>query len=82
MWIKPVIVILLISLLLSLGSGLIFLMKDQGTTKRTLHSLGFRLALAALLLAVVTYGFVTGELTSQAPWDAAMQQSQEVLQEK
>lgn len=37
MWIKPAIVALLVLLLISLGSGFVFLMKDQGRTRRTLH---------------------------------------------
>lgn len=71
MWIKPFIVILLLALLLSLASGFVFLMKDKGQTRRTLHSLGVRVTLAALLLAVVAWGLYTGELHSKAPWDAA-----------
>jgi hypothetical protein len=73
MWIKPAIVILLLMLLASLASGFFFLMKDQGRTKRTLHSLGIRVSLAAALLAVVAYGFYTGQLRSKAPWDAALE---------
>jgi len=76
MWIKPVIVILLLMLLASLFSGFVFLMKDQGHTRRTLHSLGLRVSLAAALLAVVAYGFYTGQLRSRAPWDAALQAKQ------
>ena len=71
MWIKPAIVVLLVALLISLGSGFFFLMKDQGRTKRTLHSLGVRVTLAATLVAVIAYGFYTGQLRSKAPWDAA-----------
>ena len=76
MWIKPAIVMLLILLLISLGSGFAFLMKDQGRSRRTLHSLGIRVSLAAALLAVVAWGFHTGQLRSKAPWDAALQAKQ------
>lgn len=72
MWIKPAIVVLLVLLLISLGSGFFFLMKDQGTTRRTLHSLGIRVTLAAALVAVIAYGFYSGQLRSKAPWDAAL----------
>jgi hypothetical protein len=72
MWIKPVIVILLLLLLVSLFSGFVFLMKDQGRTQRTLRSLGVRVSLAAALLAVIAWGFHTGQLRSKAPWDAAL----------
>ena len=73
MWIKPAIVVLLVLLLISLGSGFFFLMKDQGTTRRTLHSLGIRVTLAAALVAVIAYGFYSGQLKSKAPWDVALE---------
>ena len=73
MWIKPAIVVLLVLLLISLGSGFFFLMKDQGRTRRTLHSLGVRVTLAAALVAVIAYGFYSGQLHSKAPWAAALQ---------
>jgi hypothetical protein len=72
MWIKPTIVILLVLLLISLGSSFVFLMKDQGSTKRTLHGLGIRVTLAAALVCVIAYGAFTGQLRSHAPWSAAM----------
>ncbi len=75
MWIKPVIVILFVLLLISLGSGLVFLVKDQGKTRRTLHLLGIRVTLAATLMAVIGYGFYSGQLHSKAPWDAAISAS-------
>ena len=52
---KTVIVLLMLALLASLGSGFYFLMKDQGdkTKRRTMHSLGVRLTLAICLAAVV-----------------------------
>ena len=74
MWIKVAIVILFIALLISLFSGLFYLMKDQGTTRRTLHSLGFRISLAAAMMTLIGYGLYTGELRSKAPWDAKLRQ--------
>lgn len=72
MWIKPLIVILLVLLLISLGSSFVFLMKDQGATRRTLRGLGIRVSLAAALVGVIAYGMSTGQLRSKAPWSAAM----------
>ncbi|MEE8245559.1 MAG: DUF2909 domain-containing protein [Pseudomonadales bacterium] len=70
--IKIVIVILLVGVLASLASGLVFLFKDSDLpgSKRTLHSLGVRITLAAALLATIFYGFMTGELKmgQSAPW--------------
>lgn len=68
MWLKPAIVIVFLALLLSLGSGLVFLFKDKGEGKRTLWALGIRVSLAAILLALITYGVLSGQLQSNAPW--------------
>ena len=70
MWIKVVIVLLFIALLISLGSGYVFLMKDKGTTRRTWNSLSVRLILATLLMGFLVYGVLSGRLGSKAPWDA------------
>lgn len=68
MWLKTAILVVFLALLASLASGLFFLVKDQGKTKRTLYSLGVRVTLAVILLALVTYGIFTGQLRSKAPW--------------
>lgn len=70
MLLKTIIVILLIGLLISLTSALVFLFRDVGSTKRTLHSLGVRITLAAALMATTIYGFLSGELKIGAPWDS------------
>jgi uncharacterized PurR-regulated membrane protein YhhQ (DUF165 family) len=72
---KAVIVVLMLALVASLGSGFYFLMKDQGdkTKRRTMHSLGVRLTLAICLAAVVVYGVATGQLGRGNAWDAGPQ---------
>ena len=69
---KVAIVLLMLALVASLGSGFYFLMTDQGDKKkrRTFHSLGIRLALAASLMGVIIYGVATGQLGHRNPWDA------------
>lgn len=69
---KAAIVLLMLALVASLGSGFYFLMVDQGdkTKRRTLHSLGVRLALTAGLAALLMYGVATGQLGQSTPWDA------------
>jgi hypothetical protein len=59
--------------MVSLGSGLYFLIVDQGKpeSKRTVYSLGFRVALAAILIMLVTIGLITGELGNSVPWDGS-----------
>ena len=70
MWLKVVIVLLFIGVLISLTSGLVFLMKDVGDPKkRTFYALGLRITLAATLITLIIYGFYSGQLSSQAPWD-------------
>ena len=53
------IVAVMIGIMLSLGGGLYFLVRDRGTTRRTVQSLSIRVALAIALLVLLAYGFVT-----------------------
>lgn len=69
---KVAIVLLMVGLVASLGSGLYFLMIDQGdrNKRRTFRSLGVRLTLAIGLMALIIYGVATGQLGRPTPWDA------------
>lgn len=69
---KAAIVVLMVALVISLGSGFYFLMVDQGdkTKRRLVHSLGARLALAIGLAALIVFGVATGQLGHRNPWDA------------
>ena len=71
--IKTLIYIDVFLIFLSLGSALYFLIVDQGKveSKRTAHSLGFRGALAVILIILVTIGLITGELGNSVPWDGS-----------
>ena len=78
MWLKIVIVVLFIALVISLFSGLAFLFQDrekenEGKT-RVWNALTIRLILAGLLIAALVYGVFTGQLGSNAPWDARYEQ--------
>lgn len=79
MWLKIVIMILFVALVISLFSGLFFLLKDQGKTMRTWNSLGVRLILATLLMGFLFYGVYTGQLGSNAPWDQRYLDSGEAI---
>jgi hypothetical protein len=74
---KAAIVLLMLALVASLGSGFYFLMVDQGdkTSRRTLHSLGVRLTLACGLVGLIVYGVATGQLGHRNPWDAGPRQT-------
>ncbi|WP_299770820.1 DUF2909 domain-containing protein [uncultured Pseudoteredinibacter sp.] len=76
MAIKIIIVVLFIGVLLSLSSGLYFLLKDFGSTEsqRLRVALGVRVVLAAALLGSVYYGISSGQLSNQAPWDKRLHQ--------
>lgn len=65
---KAAIVILLLATIASLFSGLVFLVKDDGESTRLLKALTVRVTLAALTLILITWGFWSGQLVSQAPW--------------
>jgi len=70
LFLKALIVFLLCGVLVSLFTGLSFLLKDSGRpdSKRTLYALGIRIGLAAALLATIGYGLATGQLVLHAPW--------------
>jgi len=52
------IIIVLLGIIASLGSGLYFLVMDRGKTERTVISLSIRVALAILLLLLLAFGFM------------------------
>ena len=68
---KAAIIVLMLALVASLGSGFYYLMLDQGDAKqrRTFHSLGVRLSIAAVLMALIFYGVATGQLGHMNPCD-------------
>ncbi|MWV10919.1 twin transmembrane helix small protein [Pseudomonas sp. R-28-1W-6] len=65
---KAAIVLLLLATLVSLFSGLFFLVKDEGRGMRVVNSLSLRVILTALTVALIAWGFYSGQLASHAPW--------------
>ena len=57
---KILIISLLIIILISLGSGLFFLVRDKGSTDRTVKSLTVRIVLSVLLFLLLFVGLATG----------------------
>ena len=81
MILKVLVVLMFIGVVLSLSSGLVFLIKDiESPKKRALYALGIRITLATLLMTTVFYGLYTGKLGSGAPWDRKLtrEQAQEI----
>jgi len=59
---KAVIVVLLVATLISLFSGLFFLVHDAGRTSRVVMALFVRVLLSALIVALIGWGFYSGQL--------------------
>jgi len=57
---KLVVVALLLIIVGSLGSGLLFLIKDKGQSERTARALTVRIGLSLLLFVLLILGYVTG----------------------
>ena len=70
MFLKTIIVLLLIANMIALGSAFYAMMHDMGSMvgSRTARFLLIRVSLAGLLLLVVAYGLITGDLGLSAPW--------------
>ena len=65
---KAALILLLLATLVSLFSGLFFLVKDEGRTSRVVNALTLRVTLTALTIALVTWGFYSGQLVSHVTW--------------
>ena len=65
---KAAIVLMLIATVVSLFSGLFFLVKDDSRSNRLVYALSVRVALAAITVGLIAWGFFSGQLVSHAPW--------------
>ena len=63
MLIKIIIVFMLLLILLSLGSGLVYLIKDNGRSERTVKALTVRITLSLILFILLMVAFATGLIT-------------------
>jgi hypothetical protein len=63
MWIKIVILLAFAGILLSLGSALIFLIRDKGDSNRTLRALTLRIGLSIGLFVFIMVMVATGVIT-------------------
>lgn len=59
---KAAIISLLVATLVSLFSALFFLVKDEGRTSRVVTALFIRVTLTALTVALIAWGFHSGQL--------------------
>ncbi len=62
MWIKVVIIVVFLGILLSLASGLYYLVNDKGDSRRTLRALTWRIGLSvglfAFLMLLIALGVI------------------------
>ncbi|WKV84167.1 twin transmembrane helix small protein [Pseudomonas sp. B24_DOA] len=65
---KAAIVLMLIATVISLFSGLFFLVKDDSSSHRLVIALSVRVALAVVTVGLMAWGFYSGQLVSHAPW--------------
>lgn len=65
---KAAIVLMLIATIISLFSGLFFLVKDESGSNRLLKALTVRVSLAAITVILIAWGFYSGQLVSQVNW--------------
>ncbi len=59
---KLVVLTILLLIMISLASGMFFLIKDKGKKNRTLNSLKFRISLSILLFVLLLIGMKMGWL--------------------
>lgn len=59
---KVIIGLVLLAVVISLFSGLFFLVKDDSKSKRLAHSLTIRVGLAVLFIILIAYAAYTGEV--------------------
>lgn len=58
---KLLIIVVLLAIIASLGSGLFFLVRDQeGSSRRVLNSLALRVALSVLLFVLLIVAWLAG----------------------
>ncbi len=60
---KILVITLLIAIVVSLGSAMFGLVKDDSSKRRVVNSLTWRVALSAALLLVLAIGYLTGQFT-------------------
>ena len=62
MYTKIIVVLFLIFIIGSLFSGLFYLVKDKGTSERTVRALTLRISLSVILFILLMIGYATGLL--------------------
>ena len=61
--IRLTILLTLLVIVASLGSGLFYLIRDRGESRRTLNALTLRITLSIILFVLILIGFFTGAIS-------------------
>jgi len=62
---KIIVLLLVVLILFSLGSGLYFLVKDKGTSEHAVKALTWRVGLSVALFALLMAGYYLGFIPKQ-----------------
>ncbi|MWJ28256.1 DUF2909 family protein [Halomonas sp. ZH2S] len=62
MLLKVFIALVFFAMVISLGAGAGFLLRDDSASRRLLSSLKWRIGLGCLLMGLLLYGFLSGQL--------------------
>ena len=65
---KAAIILFLLATLVSLFSGLFFLVKDEGRSSRVVNALTVRVTLTAITVGLIAWGFYSGQLSPHVTW--------------
>jgi hypothetical protein len=68
---KALVVLLLLIIVISLGAGMFFLVRDQGQSKRPVRALTVRISLSLLLFGLLFVGYFTGLIEPHGLYPAA-----------
>jgi len=60
-----VVIVFLVLIVASLASALVFLLRDQGKGRRTVHALALRVALSIALFVLLMAGLASGLITQR-----------------
>ncbi len=63
---RTIIVLALIGIIVALGSALVFLVRDRGTTNRTVNALTVRVALSVTLFLFILFSWWMGWIEPHA----------------
>ena len=67
MFVKMIVIAMMLSILFSLGYGLMALIQDKGQTTRTVKALTWRISLSVALFSLLMLGSLFGLIQPHAP---------------